>query len=265
MIGLGPIMLVNAPPVQAISVPTDLPNLALWHRADLGVSLSSGNVSDWLNHAGTAGTSLDLHQATSGLRPQFNASDAGFGGRPTVGSLTASPKQLLSGVLPTPIPPPFTWYIACQAIPASFTAFIWGKTVGGNIQGPTIWSPFSTPLSLWDMLNGNSSLGHAETAYVATGAHGSKTVPSVCCFVFNGASTQMFINSLTNSGTVVGTFGTDSLTQASYFGNWDGTPGDASSGPCKIAEDFMYAAVHDAQTRARVMAYLSTRYSIPVT
>lgn len=59
--------------------------LAAWYKADVGVSLSGSAVTSW---ADQSGHSVTLSQATSGLRPTFDAT--GFNGKSTIKFDTAN-------------------------------------------------------------------------------------------------------------------------------------------------------------------------------
>jgi hypothetical protein len=75
-------LVVAARSVAAFS-PTDLANLVLWLRADLGITLNSGNVSAWADQAG-ADAAHDVSQGTAGNQPPWVASDSAANNRPSV-------------------------------------------------------------------------------------------------------------------------------------------------------------------------------------
>lgn len=54
--------------------------VAHWWRADLGVALNAGNVSEWRDQVGTA----HFSQATVARQPAYSAADATFGGKETI-------------------------------------------------------------------------------------------------------------------------------------------------------------------------------------
>lgn len=62
-------------------LPTQLASLSLWLRSDMGITTDTGGVSAWADQSGKAN---DASQATSGVRPDFTASDANFNGFPSV-------------------------------------------------------------------------------------------------------------------------------------------------------------------------------------
>lgn len=65
----------------AAFLPTDLANLVLWLRSDLGVTLNGADVSAWADQSGEGN---DAAQGTASDQPTYNASDAAFNGHPTV-------------------------------------------------------------------------------------------------------------------------------------------------------------------------------------
>lgn len=68
--------------------PLDIPNLAAWYRADMGITLNGATVSAWADQSGNA---RHMTQATAGKQPTYTA--VGINGRPSVtftaGSATA--------------------------------------------------------------------------------------------------------------------------------------------------------------------------------
>lgn len=74
-----------------ITSPLDLPNLAYWFRADLGVSTTGGKVTNWLDQSGNG---HHVSQSTDSQRPTFNASDANFNNQSTFTFANASSTQL---------------------------------------------------------------------------------------------------------------------------------------------------------------------------
>ncbi len=60
--------------------PASLASLATWHRADLGITLNSGNVSGWADQKGSANGS----QATAAQQPLYVTSDAALNSQSSI-------------------------------------------------------------------------------------------------------------------------------------------------------------------------------------
>lgn len=70
--------------------PASIPGLVWWLRADMGVTISSG-VQSWADQSGIGDTGRNATDFGATLtHPAFVASDAGFGGKPTIGPFTAA-------------------------------------------------------------------------------------------------------------------------------------------------------------------------------
>jgi hypothetical protein len=72
--------------------PLDIPELAYWWRADLGVTVTGSGVSAWTCQK----TGVDLVQATDSKRPPLNASVAALNGKPALEFRQASSQELLA-------------------------------------------------------------------------------------------------------------------------------------------------------------------------
>jgi len=62
-------------------LPTQLANLLLWTRGDLGITLNGSNVSAWADQSGNGN---HLVQGTALNQPLYVASDAAYGGKPSL-------------------------------------------------------------------------------------------------------------------------------------------------------------------------------------
>ncbi len=72
---------VRFPPAALPFSPLDIPDCKIWLRADLGLTLTSGNVSTWVNQ-GTIGSAGDATQGSAGLRPIPHASGGALNSHP---------------------------------------------------------------------------------------------------------------------------------------------------------------------------------------
>jgi len=75
--------------------PTQLPEAAYWWRSDLGITLSSGQVSNWVDQI----SGLSVPQATAARQPDYTTSNANFNNKPTL-DFVAADLQFLSGFAP---------------------------------------------------------------------------------------------------------------------------------------------------------------------
>lgn len=80
--------------------PSQLPNLALWLRADLGVTTSGSNVTAWADQSGNA---RDFTQGTDALRPTLST---GSHGKPVLvftGTMLSAARHLLGPAFGVPL------------------------------------------------------------------------------------------------------------------------------------------------------------------
>jgi hypothetical protein len=75
--------------------PTQLPLVQNWWRSDLGITLSSGQVSDWVDQI----SGLSVPQATAARQPDYTTSNSTFNGQPTL-DFVAADQQFLSALAP---------------------------------------------------------------------------------------------------------------------------------------------------------------------
>lgn len=227
-----------SPATAAPFSPLSLANLALWYRGDLGITLNTTTVAAWADQSGTGDTNKNLVQATGANQPTYNAADAAYSNRPTVQSTGGGAVTMATaGNYATSISDPFTFYLAGQ---------INNGTDTGNMIGDTTNTfPALTRVgSKWSM--------YAGTAYNQAVGHDAN-IPSVVCSVVNGASSAIYANGLTASGTTdpgVLAYRRLRLFQATGFG--------------KVAEILIYSGAHDTATRTLVTNYLGARYGIAI-
>ena len=65
--------------------PGQISGLMVWYRADLGVTLNSGNVSALADQSGVGDANRNLSQGTAANQPPWNASDTHFNGHSSIG------------------------------------------------------------------------------------------------------------------------------------------------------------------------------------
>lgn len=154
--------------------PKALPGLISWYRADLGVTIATG-VSAWADQSGAGNTAV---QATGANQPAFNASNAGFNGRPTI---TGTLNQSLSATVATPNP--LTLFVVGTLSASSFMVAgngAWSLTDNGvnlvmnsgtgNALGPRAVSVAASMVAI-DGVNGQVRTSqHTGGSVVDTGA-----------------------------------------------------------------------------------------------
>lgn len=85
--------------------PLTIPNLELWLRADLGVTLTAGKVSNWADQSGHS-PARDAVQATAGNQPVVTASS--LNGKPGLTFDGATSNRFMRGALPGIFADPWT-------------------------------------------------------------------------------------------------------------------------------------------------------------
>jgi hypothetical protein len=91
--------------------PTLISGCALWLRADLGTSISTG-VSAWADQSGVGDANRNYEQSTGSAQPTLNAHDAAYNGQATLSFLPSSSQCLLAtGAFSPTVPSPFTVFI----------------------------------------------------------------------------------------------------------------------------------------------------------
>lgn len=227
--------------------PTDISGCVLWLRADLGVTLVSGAVSAWADQSG--GSLLaSVTQGTSGKRPTFNASDAGFNSQPTFTFASAS-TQSLRGTFGSSLAQPAT-IIAVAKQASAAVQFV----IDSNADATNRWAIY------------NSTAGNALNGYTpASGDFASVAISNgitnafAIAAEFAGASAATYANGTTATG--AGNSGSGVLSgiavgahQADAGGfDWDG----------QIAEVIIYSSALSTLSLSRVFAYTNARYGTP--
>lgn len=214
--------------------PRELSGLADWLKGDAGIVLDSNlNVQRWIDQSGNG---FDATQATAGSRPSYNASDATWAGKPSLG----------------------------------FTGTQYLRNTSINLPQPTTMVVFcSTPAALgtsWNIVDGVTSRQLLQlnangdwNMYAGSQQNSSLTQHGVCAVVanFNGASSAIFVNSSTINGSP-GNVGTNALTGLD-IGSSGGTFGLVGS----VAEVLVYSRTLSPAEVSAVLGYGRNRYGQP--
>lgn len=214
--------------------PLSLGDVELWLRADRGITLVSGNISEWDDQSGKGDSNRNAAQASGPARPAFVASDATYGGSPLV---SGTVNQFLStGTWASAIPQPFTLFAVGQC----------DNSLCFALQGATDEASFDAS-SGWRALANGTGITVAATT----------TNPAVLIGVFNGASSSLRVSRATKSTGSVGTSSVDIMGLL-------GAPSGGGTGNAKLAEIALISRALSDADAALLNAYASTRYGITI-
>lgn len=219
--------------------PSDESDLGVWLRADMGVTLVSGDVSVWADQSGNG---RDVSQSIVSNRPTMGV----FNLRAAVLFATSSDERLDSGVFAAAIVEPFTVYAVMDAITGyGSSPYIMDK-LGGT---PRCAIRYDTTVPQW-VANG--------TAAVNGGANVSD---NAICLVADGIDTVFTDDDFSAAaGSGASSYGIESMRVGGFrlggaSGAWNGT----------ISELIVFESAHDAAMRATVAKYFNGRYGLAIT
>ena len=217
-------------------LPNQLANLAAWYRAD-NVVLNAGNVQTWPDL--TLTSAHDLAQGTAGTRPIWVASDAGYGGQPSLDTRTGRWMSTGAGVFSLAVPCTYYWV---GHTTSALAAVLTGGGAAGNHENGS-----------------NSRPSYTFAGTVLSSPANDADVANVRCSVLNGASSAIYVSD-SQTAKASGAAGSNTLTQL-FMGatNAAGAPWNGF-----VTELVIYTGAHDAATRQRVMRYLGQRYNLAV-
>lgn len=211
--------------------PTDIGDLVLWLRGDLGITLNATDVAAWADQSGHGN---HVAQASGPIQPLFVASDANLGGRPSV--LFNGSGDLL---------------IMTNSVTLAWVAFV--------CRHPSTTWPTSNVLASADTTAANSIflIGESGTAnwLTAGGATmtGTRVRNGVTTSAALGTANQPFLYEFTpatpNGGTTV-------------IGNYGNVATFGFAGA--IAEVFGATSVPNAATLTALRAYVSALYGFAI-
>ena len=219
-------------------------NPFVWFRSDLGITTSSGAVSQW-NDQGSGGHNVT--QATSGSRPTYNSN--GVNGLPYLTFASASPSFLVN-----------TSFTHATTIPAEIFVVATSTTIS-----PANYS------FLLDLGNQNNAIFQAPSSADMSFQNGpwiQLTTPLVANtpFIIDASNDGAGNGSIAiNGGTAItGSIGTNG--QSAFYltiGSLDNGSITADSWNGNVYEIFCFNYILSAMQRQIVLAYLSKRYGIP--
>lgn len=216
--------------------------LALWYRADLGVTDSSG-VTDWLDQSGVADTAKHL-TASGTAKPTLNATDPAYGNKSTV-SFNGTTQWMHGGVLASPITQP-----SSHLIVGEMGGGVLGYLTGGTLAARNGLTQDSG--NKWAMYAG----GVGDTDATST-----TTSPHKVAAVFDGNSSKIFVDDFSTAQGTGGTGspGTNSMTEPT-MGSLDNSGSGLAFAAGKIAEYIVYEGTLSAPDLAALQGYFLDEY-----
>ena len=235
-----------AAPGQAPFSPLSLGSVALWLRADQGITIATG-VSAWADLSGSGDANRNFVQATGAAQPTLNAADAGYNGNPTLSFASASSQFLLSG----------TWSVAPSAL--CTVVVVGNNDNAASLEVFTDGVPTTTLL-----LDNNTAATSVRIGETSTVSENSTNVSaaSVIIGVYkpSDASGAIYVNART--AVTTGSVGTATApTGMSVGANGSGLAGFLNG---KVAEVIVYRRALSQTEVNMVLAYCGGRYGIVV-
>jgi len=213
-------------------LPTDTANLALWLRADLGVTTDTGGVDAWVDQSGLSNGAA---QTNSAWRPDFNASDSNLNGQP---SLTFGASQAMDLAL-NETSSDWTFFAVVYVSSASGT-----RSIMDDGAGALRYRAVSGNMTSYD---GASQVNHGMTV----GAH------AVC--VRHGAGVGMV---RVGASSTAGTLAAVAITAPKFGARHANATAD--NWLSQIAEHIVFQRALSDDEIQTAMDYLGTRYGVTV-
>jgi len=218
-------------------LPTNVSNLAVWLRADKGVTFDGGGrVSQWDFENGTFRGVSNVSQGTAANQPLLIVADSNYNNQSVIDF--DGNDHLDSGVFSSVITQPNTMFVVGNFGGAGNEAFL-DAVAAGNRE-----VVFQT--------------GGATTLFAGASLSGSASDTSVHIYesTFNGVSSEIIID---GSSDATGDSGAEGLASLRIGANI--TPGFFLTG--KEAEIIIYNANVSSSDRVKIRNYLKTRYATP--
>jgi hypothetical protein len=229
-----------------IFAPTQIAGCELWLRADLGITLNGGTVSAWADQSGTGDSNKNCTQGTAANQPTYNASDAGYNGKPTL-SFDGTNDFMVSAVWSVAPTTVGTVLAVCECASSGTRIIFCFASAGGSGE-------------LYANGGGATDLHYYQGADISLAGEADITAKHVYQIDRNGASTAYYQDALTALGS--GNAGSGALDRVILGSNDPSAPSNPLQG--KIAEVISYNRIITTAERSRVMSYLGARYGVTI-
>ena len=219
--------------------PRDVPNLTLWLRGDMGITLNGATVSAWADQSGSGN---DVSQATAANQPTFRAS--GINGQPDL-DFDGGDSLVSAAALSA--------FFGAQAkslyLVTSIDTIAGDRNLFGDNAGGFFFARSSAVADRLDLFNWDGAAydiatqsAAADTKYIVHARHDTSNI-------------YLSLNGGTENTVASGA--TTNLTFAMTLGRGTGGLLDG-----KIAEVVAYNRALNASERALMLDYLKARYSV---
>ena len=245
----------RAVPLSPLGPP--LGQMSAWYRAGDINQAGGSSVHTWTDRSGNG---ADLVAIPAISQPTLVTASPAFGGQ---SALNLNGSQQLQRLLPPGYQggdSAFSVYIVAQpANTASLYAFCWGQPFGAGDNVALAWFTYL----------GNRAFTTTDSAVMGSPVFSATSNPQIAS-VFNGQAQDIATSETLIDGAIPATLGPGApgvlsipvpvaeVRLGSHFGNVS----TVFAG--KIAEIIVYHTNHSAAERAQALAYLSSRYGIPV-
>jgi hypothetical protein len=225
-----------------------VPGLFAYWSADNAVVIG-GTVNKVKDASGNNVAARDLSSAA--LDPTYNASDANFGGKPSISATNAAAKRLES-TLDVSLAQAYTAYTVMR-VETNANTMYW-RSNGGNFTNSAGFYVQASLVATLQVLDAGSALTSATSLTAGTSY--------VNCCIYNGATSAIYMNDSANTFAVAPGNGSIDANSAAVI-----TIGTFTAEECNYSWTTMalYTGAHDAITRKKVMSYLGSKYGITTT
>lgn len=208
--------------------PLDISDLIAWFDANVGITLNGADVSLWEDQSGNGN---DLIQGTAADQPVFNASDADFDGKPSVGILSG--ERLRTAAFASALSQPNTIFIVLKKN-ATNTGHAYDGIISSSQQS----------FARENQMRGGATLS-------LSGSIG--TAKALLTNIFNGVTSESW-----NAGTSMGSgdAGAHTMTGLTLGSRYDG----ASSVDGQVPEFLIYGKELSVPEHNQVGNYLADKF-----
>lgn len=228
-------------------------SLALWLRADLGITLNGATVSAWADQSGRG---THFSQGTAANQPTFASADAGFGNKPSL-VFDGTADYLATAAA------------AGAALPAGVTIVIACKRTASGAFAPMVSLGFHAPNGGCPEFrcDGSNQYQGAMHDPGGTALANSTTAPGTFDVVTLTYSVTSGAMLLRKNGSSIRTGGTNTANSDRPADQWFlGARSGLGTGyaPMRMAECVVLASVPDLTSISLIERYMGSRYGITV-